>query len=190
MLFVWLCCVGAATFWMMRAATRQSKSDSAVFRWRGDSALKRATDRATLVLFAHPRCPCTRATLSELETIIAQSRSSARLMVVFFKPKGAPDSWIEEDGLAESARRIPGATVVADPDGAEAKRFGVSASGHILLFDAEGKQLFSGGVTALRGHVGDNDGRRAVIAILNGERPATAQTPVFGCALYDEEDAL
>src|SRR6185503_6457458 len=34
--------------------------------WPAASSLPRTAGRATVVLFAHPRCPCTRASLAEL----------------------------------------------------------------------------------------------------------------------------
>jgi hypothetical protein len=51
------------------------------------------------------------------------------------------------------------------------------------LYAPTGKLLFSGGITASRGHEGDNVGRSAIVSfILNGHAPVN-HTPVFGCSL-------
>ncbi|MEK6235309.1 MAG: hypothetical protein N2C14_11430, partial [Planctomycetales bacterium] len=57
-------------------------------QWPRDSSIARADGLATLVVFAHPRCPCTRATLDELERIMARRRDKVHARVVFMKPDG------------------------------------------------------------------------------------------------------
>jgi hypothetical protein len=74
----------------------------------------------------------------------------------------------------------------ADPDGAEAKRFGAETSGFVVLYNPAGRLLFRGGITIARGHAGNNPGANAIVALVNGEPPATRQTPVFGCGLLDQ----
>jgi hypothetical protein len=43
--------------------------------------------------------------------------------------------------------------------------------------------LFSGGITASRGHAGGNAGESAIVALVNHQTPAQTETLVFGCAL-------
>ena len=71
-----------------------------------------------------------------------------------------------------------------DNDGIEARRFGSSTSGQVMLYNTQGKLLFSGGITASRGHSGDNDGRTAIVALLTQGQALTDETPVFGCQLF------
>jgi hypothetical protein len=73
--------------------------------------------------------------------------------------------------------------VVVDPEGLEAGRFGAETSGHTLLYGTDGRLLFSGGLTASRGHAGENVGESAIIALVNHQTPLRSQTLVFGCAL-------
>jgi hypothetical protein len=75
---------------------------------------------------------------------------------------------------------------VTDADGSEARRFGAETSGHTLLFDPNGSLLFSGGITASRGHAGRNAGESAIIAAVNGKRTDRTGTPVFGCSLISQ----
>lgn len=58
-----------------------------------------------------------------------------------------------------------------------------------MLYGADGRLLFSGGITGSRGHSGDNEGRRAIVSLLTGEGAYKSDTPVFGCSLFDEDDS-
>jgi hypothetical protein len=147
-----------------------------------------ATDRPTLVMLAHPHCPCTRASLGELAQIMARLQGRVAAYVLLIKPKTAGRDW-EDTDLRRSAEAIPGVRVLFDLDGAEARHFGAETSGHTLLFGANGSLLFSGGITASRGHAGDNVGESSLVALVNHQTPARTQTLVFGCSLADRSEA-
>jgi hypothetical protein len=72
-----------------------------------------------------------------------------------------------------------------DADRSEAERFHARTSGTCLLYDPAGRLEFAGGLTAARGHEGDNDGARSLVALLNGGRSHAESTPVFGCSLLE-----
>jgi hypothetical protein len=146
--------------------------------------IERATDRPTLVMLAHPYCPCTAASVGELGQIMARLEGRVSAYVILVRPKGARGNW-EDTNLRRSAEAIPGVKVVFDPDGVEASRFGAETSGQTELFGADGCLLFSGGITASRGHAGDNAGENAIVALLNKQTPARTQTLVFGCPLAE-----
>jgi len=150
------------------------------------SQIERASDHATLVMVAHPRCPCTRASVGELAQIMAQLQGKVVAYVLFVKPTNSGADW-EETDLRRSAAAIPGVTVVSDVDGVEARRFGAETSGHTLLFGADGRLLFSGGITESRGHAGDNAGESAIVSLVNNHAAARTDTFVFGCALAVRE---
>src|SRR5438105_15392716 len=57
-------------------------------RWPEGTRLVRAGDRPTLVMFAHPRCACTRASIAELNRLA--SERSFDTLVVFLSPAGSP----------------------------------------------------------------------------------------------------
>jgi hypothetical protein len=78
---------------------------------------------------------------------------------------------------------MPGVVVAIDPGGIEQQRFGARASGEVFLYKPDGELIFHGGITASRGHAGDNAGRAFLEAILLRQKPAGAKTPVFGCEL-------
>lgn len=151
--------------------------------WPTGSTLARDLTRPTVVIAVHPECPCSEATLEELDSIAAQSAGRLRMQVLFVALPGLPP--VEESDLWSRASRIAGVQMIKDPDGIEAGRFGTLTSGETRLYGADGRLLFRGGITAARGHVGDNPGQAAVIALLAPGTPSQppVTTPVFGCAL-------
>jgi hypothetical protein len=150
--------------------------------WPAVSIVPRQPDQPTLLMFAHPHCPCTRASIGELAQIMAHAVGKVNACVLFVKPPGAGPDWDDTD-LRSSAAAIPGVTVLTDENGNEAARFGAQTSGHTLVFDRGGTLAFSGGITASRGHAGNNAGENAVLAALTQQALPRARTPVFGCSL-------
>jgi hypothetical protein len=157
-------------------------------KWPASSKIPRVAGLSSIVLLAHPRCPCTRATIEELALLMTRLHGQASAAVVFVRPPGVPEDW-EKTDLWQSAARIPGATVWSDADGIEASRFGAQASGQTLLYSASGDLQFSGGITASRGHSGDNLGRRSVVALVTTGDSTTNHTSVYGCSLHNPERA-
>jgi hypothetical protein len=156
--------------------------------WPVDTRIPRPAGRPMLVLFVHPHCPCSRATVGELAKLMTDCDGKLAAAVLVLRPDGVPDGW-ERTGLWESAAALPGVSVSADASGAESRRFGAVTSGQVHLYAADGRLLFTGGITESRGHAGDNAGRAAVAALVLGtvgpaDRPALA--PVYGCPLFTE----
>ncbi len=148
------------------------------------STLALAPDVPTLILFAHPRCPCTRASMHELAELLVSLSHRTAVTIVFTLPKGVAPRW-EQGELWQEATALPGVRVVTDRDGQEAGRFGVQGSGHVLLYQPSGQLVFSGGITPSRGHEGDNLGRSAIVSlVLQGYSPVN-HTPVYGCPLLE-----
>lgn len=154
--------------------------------WPRGSQVRPAADRATLLLFAHPRCACTRATLSELAGLMARYGDRLDAWVLFAAPEGTGEDFSSTD-LWSSAARIPGVHLLRDERAAEAERFGVATSGTVALYDAGGKLLFHGGITPARGHQGDSFGRERIVSLLTTGSSDRADAPVFGCALSNDE---
>jgi len=155
--------------------------------WPATSQIPRANDRPTLIMMAHPRCPCTRASMNELAQVMARVQGKITAYVLFYKPRGPSrpgggDDW-EHTDLRQSAAQIPGVIVLSDVDGVEARRFGAETSGHTFLFDSAGRLLFNGGITESRGHSGDNAGESAIVSLVKDRATKRAETFVFGCSL-------
>jgi hypothetical protein len=155
--------------------------------WPRESKIERAHTGETLVMLAHPHCPCTRASVGELAQIMARVQGKVRAYVLFLKPKNSDANW-EDTDLRRSAAEIPGVSVLIDIDGVEARRFGAETSGHTLLFDADGRLLFSGGITESRGHAGGNAGENAIVSLAHAQPSDRATTSVFGCSLIERRN--
>jgi len=136
----------------------------------------------TLVMFAHPKCPCTRASLDELAVILARNPTLIPAQVVFAKPLGSDDLWLQ-DRLVRKAQQMTGVHVKWDEAQQLATQLDVSTSGHVLIYNRAGDVLFSGGITNLRGHAGWSSGHSAILAVADKKAPALPSTPVFGCGL-------
>jgi hypothetical protein len=117
---------------------------------------------------------------------MAHSQGRLSAYVLFIKPQGFSDAW-EQTDLWQSAADIPGVTVILDTDGREAHLFDAATSGQTVLYDRDGRMLFRGGITASRGHFGDNAGQASIISIVNAEVPDQTETSVFGCPLFDPQ---
>ena len=138
--------------------------------------------RPLLLVFAHPLCSCSEATIGELARIRTENRQLA-IRVFFYTPLENPRAWTDTS-LWKDARRIPDVSIQADPGGKLARRFGAATSGQTLVYAADRRLVFAGGITAFRGHYGDNDGHDAISAFLGGKTPPHRATPVFGCGLF------
>jgi len=155
-------------------------------QWPAESQIQPAQDHATLVMLAHPHCPCTRASIGELASIMAHTQGRLSAYVLFIKPEGVSNDW-EETDLWQSASTIPGVKVILDGDGREARLFHAATSGQTVLYDPHGRLLFSGGITGSRGHFGDNAGQASIVSLANAEVPNRTETSVFGCPLFDPQ---
>ncbi len=174
-------------FSLLKYETTPGTTGTIPSAWPDDSSVSLDAERPTLVLFAHPRCPCTRSVMGELALIMAHSEAKVVTHVLFFTPDNAPDDW-ERTDLWRAAARIPGVAVRSDPDGREARRFGAATSGHTALYSCNGRLMFHGGITGSRGHAGSNVGRLAIESLLHGGVADCAESYVFGCSLLDRPD--
>lgn len=156
-------------------------------KWPSTPTLVPAKDRPTLLVFVHPRCPCTRSTLHELMRLLGTRRISSaqqpNILVVATLPKDAGKDWRETD-VMQLASQLPRSRVVWDVDGRESRCFQVRTSGFVILYDADGEQLFAGGVTVSRGHEGASTGGNRLRSLLSQEVSVPLEsTPAFGCRL-------
>jgi hypothetical protein len=156
----------------------------AITDWPAGTGVRRDRKKSTLVLVAHPHCPCTRASIGEMARILARCQGKLTARVLFYKPDGFDENW-ERTDIWRSAASIRDVEVIADPNGLEAKRFHASTSGQALLFGPTGPRLFAGGITASRGHAGDNDGEDAIISLVTTGRALQSTAPVYGCSILD-----
>ena len=179
---VWLGLAGAGLWQLWAYENRPGTEATAPRQWPTDTRLARVDGRPTLVFLAHPRCSCTRASLTELTEVLARATTRPKTHIVFIRPDGFERNW-EKTDLWKRAMSLPGVTVTRDDAGVEAARFGAVTSGQTLLYDAAGNLLFSGGITGARGHEGENAGELALVNAINSGT-TRARANVFGCPLF------
>jgi hypothetical protein len=180
----WLLTVSAVMAAILTYSNTPGPTGKVPLQWPPQSQISPDVLRPTLVLFAHPHCPCTRASIGELEQLMARCQGKVSAQVWFLQPAGLPEDWSQTD-LWRTASKIPGVTVHADVGGREAECFQAQTSGQTLLYDRNGRLMFHGGITLSRGHAGDNPGRSALEDLLEHATAGTTQTPVFGCSLIE-----
>jgi hypothetical protein len=179
--------VGGAAWGLQKTESYSSTpgmAATAPAQWPGSALVTPQAGRSTLVMFIHPQCSCTRASLEELKAILDKTGNAVSAWVVVLKPDGMGDDWAQSDTW-ETARDMRGVTVVVDNKGTEADRFGALTSGETLLYSPAGKLEFSGGITAARGHVGENSGERRVVSLVSTGKADTETHEVYGCGLHD-----
>ena len=184
----WLVAVVSGMFFVFQYAGRAAPPPAATTTWPADVTLARVPGKPTVVMLAHPQCPCTRASMNELAQIVTRAANDATYHVLFVRPAGVDDAWLHSDTYAR-ASAIPGVIVTPDVRGEIAARLGAKTSGHVLVYDENGVLKFSGGITGARGHEGDNLGRQEVIAAVTRHSETgtgMATTKTYGCGLSEE----
>jgi hypothetical protein len=184
---IWLAAFAGGTAAFLNFEFTAGDETSAPPVWPKDSSLALHPEGATLVLFAHPHCVCTRASLDELEVVLSHPSHPMRAAVVFVQLPSFTDEEMRDESW-ERAGRIPGLERRIDKGGIEARRFGALVSGYTVLYDAAGKLLFDGGITGSRGQVGENQGRNSVIEFLRYGKAEKSRTRAFGCYLFDRAE--
>lgn len=134
-------------------------------------------------MLVHPQCPCTQASVAELSRLMSRYTNRVKAYVLYFSPRSLPADWSERSALRAEAEQIPGVTVLDDIDFLEGKRFQAATSGQTFVYNPKGDLLFTGGITAARGQVGDSEGKRTLISVLDTEPQQAQKSMVFGCPL-------
>lgn len=185
-LAVWLISlvIGLKILWDYHttASAQQKKTP----RIHSTSLLQLASQQPTLIMFAHPQCPCTKASILELQGIEQKLRGLVQIKIFFIQPASKDRSWVESSSWA-LAKMIPSAEVSVDRLGAMAKLFNAEISGEIALYSREGAPIFEGGITPSRGHVGDNHGTQSIIEAVRTGIASIKRTQVYGCGLFSHE---
>lgn len=185
---LWLAAaVGGMVYLMKYESTPAAENLPYPAIFPAESHIEQDAQRPTLLFFAHPKCPCTRASLRELSRLITSVNGELQIYVIFigFKDEDEDESWTQTD-LRASAEAIPNVRVLIDREERETVIFNAQASGLVLLYDRDGNLRFNGGITAARGSEGDSVGSQALFEIVAQESDKTAQTPVFGCPLHNK----
>ena len=185
---LWITAVVMGLAVLFKFETRPGASANASLQWPIETSLKQNSEKFSLVIFAHPRCSCSRATIGELERLMPTLKDKALVSIFFVQPEKQDLNWVKT-ALFERAQQIPGVQVFIDKNLKEARFFDAKTSGQTFFYNQQGQLLFSGGITPSRGHMGDSQGRELILKWVSDQTgPTLGRTPVFGCAL--EESSL
>ena len=131
----------------------------------------------TVLVFIHPLCPCTPATLAQLKLIA----DSADVSVI----QSGPAVDIQDEDVGRSAQKVSRfERVIDDRSGELARSFGAMTSGHIVAYAPDGSLLFRGGITPGRGMTGPSQGLAELAKALETSMPSAVDPDVFGCSIF------
>lgn len=140
-------------------------------------------DKPTMIIFFHPQCSCSDATLGELERLMPNLQNKVDVHLVFYQPEDKRGDWLKSS-LWNSANELKKASIHIDVAGVLAKTFNVENSGQTFIYDKDQSLKFSGGITPARGHRGDSRGRDWILSwISNSSARDVYFGRPFGCKL-------
>lgn len=180
---LWSAGVIAGMLQVMNYEKTPAETVPVAVRWPLETPELHSTTGPTLVVFVHPQCPCTKATVEELAWLVTHVEGRLTVYAFFLTPRVTPEVWRSKD-LWNRAQDLPGVRSFKDEDGRIARRFGATTSGQCLLYDKQGRLVFEGGITDGRGHQGDSAGRRAILDVARQKKPEISRASVFGCSLF------
>src|SRR5262249_36879308 len=134
-----------------------------------------------LLVFLHPHCPCSRATVDEIAGVLARCPGPVSVRAFLPAPPAPAEGWADTPLRAD----LPPLSAPEAPDapGPPAHPSGARPPGPPVASSADGRLPFRGGVPAGRGPRGPNPGREALLAALRDGLPSPP-SPVFGCPLF------
>jgi hypothetical protein len=141
--------------------------------------------RPKILFFAHPKCPCSEAALTELSKLLARLEGKVDVDIVFHRPSGSSIEW-DQSNLWARAKKLNNANTLIDTDGKLVELFKPKTSGQVYLYSTSRDLIYSGGITSSRGHEGDNTGSSAILDWVLHKKLATKVFSVFGCTLFHD----
>src|SRR5690349_6769442 len=124
----WVALVAGGLGYLAQYASKAGPASHAPANWPSQAPVPLASGKATLVLFLHPHCPCSRASLREVEKTLAHSGDRLEATVFFLSPSEKSKEWVHSS-LWEEASRIPHVVVREDPQGKTSRLFHATTSG-------------------------------------------------------------
>lgn len=158
---------------------------NASLHWDQHSGLQFDPSKNNLFVFIHPKCSCSKATLWDLETLLSKVENKVAVTVIFDWPTGKSEAWYK-GSIWKLANSLKNVRIFVDHDSRERTRFQVKTSGQALYYSKAGELIFSGGLTPMRGHVGDSIGQEMILGHVQSNSILTRSTAVFGCSLQDD----
>jgi hypothetical protein len=180
----WLLMLAGGLLYFNKYETTPGSTRPSSDRWPTNGSVAFSPGKVNLVVFAHPRCPCTRASLAELKSLLKDCPATVSTHILFWVPPNASSAWTTS-ALWKQAGAIADVHLVADKGGQQADCFGATTSGHLMIFAPDGTRIYSGGLTNGRGRLGNDSGLAAIRTLIIQQQPLPAETAVYGCPLFN-----
>ena len=175
---LWLGAIGAGGFAMLNHAYSVGEAGAVDNQWPAGDTIPWTRSSPALVMMVHPNCPCSAASIEQLDRLLATAPGRIEAFAVF-----RSSTTSDPGAVRRHAERIPGLRVIEDVAGNIAVRFDARTSGETFVFGIDGALLFHGGLTPSRGHAGAGVGYDALRALFNGRTPGATSAPTFGCSI-------
>src|SRR4051812_41665248 len=109
----WLVAAVFGSAWLTAYSQKPGVAALPPIDWPEGVPLARPQGISILVMTLHPKCPCSEASVAELEKIVTHVPGGAAYYVLLVKPKNATGDW-SDTSVANAARAVPGVIVVPD----------------------------------------------------------------------------
>lgn len=150
---------------------------------RGPASLV-GPEPVTLLNFWNPHCPCSRFAEDDVRDILRADQSEGvRFVTVIASGPSVQDQ--REASDAWQARGIAGSLPLVDAGNQVAHRFGVWAAPAAVILDRRGRVAYVGAYNVAR-YCRDPKtawAKKALDAVLTGQKPPRTKTLFFGCQL-------
>lgn len=177
----WALLLFLGLFQMASYSTRNDHISQPPKLWPLATEIK-AVPTPSLIVFLHPHCPCSVATVRELERMMPKLINRVRVVAVFIQPETESEEWVQTS-LYFKAKRITGVRVITDYNYKEADAFDAQVSGQAFFYNQNGVLVLAGGLTPARGHEGESVGQSVILNFLDGRTSEVSRAQAFGCAL-------
>lgn len=184
LIFLFIFSVSGLQYLMVYSA--QAGSQNTILNQRPTQSKLSSTPSPHLVMFLHPGCSCSKASLTELSKLMSET-PELTAQIVFMKSKKL-ELLFNQNPLVEKAKLISRANIVYDENGDESRLFEAETSGLTHLY-INSNLVFNGGLTMARGHEGESAGKAAILSHLKGHK-ADSKTLVFGCDIFGKLKTL
>lgn len=138
----------------------------------------------TLINFWNPDCPCSRFAESDVRGLVRAYQPRGVRFITVIASGSAPEAQRAASAVWR-ARALAGSASLVDADNRVARRFGVWAAPAAVILDARGRVAYVGAYNAARYCHDPNTAwaKKALVAVLAGQKPPRAKTLFFGCQL-------
>src|SRR5688572_13274806 len=130
-LALWFAAAARGMKWMSDYSLTPGEAGAPAATWPA-GATGRGDGRHTLVVGLHPECPCSRATLAELDRVLLEAGDALEALVIFDDTNPAAPA--RNSALYRQATQLPRTRVTCVTTVSELQRFDFRSSGETRLY--------------------------------------------------------